>query len=73
MMLSGRVLAVSERSITIGGDGPAVTVAITKSTKITGAVSRIGAVKVGAEISAQITGTSGDLTATAIQDPAVTS
>ena len=73
MMLTGRVLAVSDRSITIGGNGPDVTAAITRSTKITGAVSRISAVKAGAEISAQITDTGGHLTATEIQDPAVTS
>jgi hypothetical protein len=72
MMLTGRVLAVSDRSITIGGNGPSVTAAVTRSTKITGAVSGIGEVKVGAEVSAQITGTGGDLAATAIQDPAVT-
>jgi hypothetical protein len=68
MMLSGRVLAVSDRSITIGGNGPSVTAAITRFTKITGAVSGIGGVRVGAEVSAQITGTGSDLTATAIQD-----
>jgi hypothetical protein len=72
LMLTGRVLAISGRSITIGGNGPSVTAAITRSTKITGAVHGISGVKAGAEVSAQITGTAGHLTATAIQDPAVT-
>jgi hypothetical protein len=72
LMLTGRVLAISGTSITIGGNGPSVTAAITRSTKITGAVHGIGGVKAGAEVSAQVTGTSGHLTATAIQDPAVT-
>jgi hypothetical protein len=72
LMLTGRVLAISGTSITIGGNGPSVTAAITRSTKITGAVHGIGGVKAGAEVSAQVTGSSGHLTATAIQDPAVT-
>ncbi len=70
MMITGRVLAVSGRSITIGGDGPSVTAAVTRATKITGAVRGIGSVKVADQVSAQITGSSGHLTATAIQDPA---
>ena len=72
LILTGRVLAINERSITIGGNGPSVTAAITRSTKITGAVHGIGGVRAGAEVSAQITGISGHLTAAAIQDPAVT-
>jgi hypothetical protein len=72
LLLTGRVLAISGTSITIGGNGPSVTATITRSTKITGAVRGIGGVKAGAEVSAQITGISGHLTATAIQDPAVT-
>jgi hypothetical protein len=71
LMLTDRVLAISHTSITIGGNGPSVTAAITRSTKITGAVHGIGGVKAGAEVSAQIIGTSGHLTATAIQDPAL--
>ncbi len=70
MMITGRVLAVSGTSITIGGDGPSVTAAVTRATKITGVARGIGGVKVGDEVSAQITGTSGHLTATALQDPA---
>ena len=73
MMLIGKVLAVSGTSITIGGDGPSVTAAVTRSTEITGEVHGIGGVKVGTEISAQLTGTARHLTATAIQDPASTS
>ena len=70
MVLTGRVLAVSGTSITIGGDGPSVTAAVTGATTITGTARGIGGVKVGDEVSAQITGTASHLTATAIQDPA---
>jgi hypothetical protein len=69
-MLTGRVLAVSDNSITIGGNGHSVTAAVTKATTITGTVRDIGGIKVGAEVSAQITGTPGNLAVTAIQDPA---
>jgi len=70
MILTGRVLAVSGTSITIGGEGPSVTAAVTRATKVTGTVRGIGGVKVGDEVSAQITGTASHLTAIAIQDPA---
>jgi hypothetical protein len=73
MVLTGRVLAVSGTSITIGGDGPSVTAAVTSATTITGTAHGIGGVKVGNEVSAQITGTASHLTATAIQDPSGTS
>jgi hypothetical protein len=70
MLLTGRVLAVSGTSITIGGNGPSVTAAVTSATTITGTVHGIGGISVGNEVSAQITGTASHLTATAIQDPA---
>jgi hypothetical protein len=70
IMLAGRVLAVSGTSITIGGAGPAVTAAVTSTTTVTGTARGIGGVKVGDEVSAQITGTADHLAATAIQDPA---
>jgi hypothetical protein len=70
MVLTGRVLAVSGTSITIGGDGPSVTAAVTEGNTVTGTVHGIGGVKVGDEVSAQITGAASYLTATAIQDPA---
>jgi len=71
MFVAGPVTAVSAASITIGG-GPSqsVTAAVTSSTKVTGQVSSIGAVKVGDDVSAQITVSGGRDTATAIQDPA---
>jgi hypothetical protein len=47
-----------------------VTAAVTRATKVTGAVHGISGVKVGDEVSAQITGTASSLTATAIHDPA---
>ena len=47
-----------------------IDVALTAATKVTGNVSAISGVKVGDLVTAQITGTDGKLTATAIQDPA---
>jgi hypothetical protein len=70
MLLTGRVLAVSGTSITIGGAGPSVTAAITGATRITGSVHGIGGVKTGDEVAAQITGTPSHLVITALQDPA---
>jgi hypothetical protein len=47
-----------------------VTAAVTRATKITGAAGGIGDVRVGDEVSAQITGVDSKLTATSIRDPA---
>jgi hypothetical protein len=70
VILTGRVLAVSATSITIGGGGPSVTAAVTSATKITGTAGGIAGVKAGDEVEARVSGTPGHLTATAIQDPA---
>jgi hypothetical protein len=71
MFVAGPVTAVSSTSITIGGPGRTVTAAITSSTRITGKVTSIGAIKVGDQVSAQITQTNGGQpTVTAIQYPA---
>jgi hypothetical protein len=70
MLLTGRVLAVSATSITIGGTGPSVTAAVTSATKITGSAHGIGGVKVGNEVAAQITGTPSHLVTTTLMDPA---
>jgi hypothetical protein len=45
-----------------------VTAAITGTTAVTGRADGIGGVRAGDEVSAQLTGTAGRLTATAIQD-----
>ena len=68
--IEGQVTAVSSTSITIGGAGQSMTAAITAATKVTGNVTSIGSVKVGDEVSAQITVSGGQATVTAIQDPA---
>ena len=68
--IEGRVTAVSRTSITIGGPGQSMTAAITAATKVTGEVASIGSVKVGDDVSAQITVNGGQATVTAIQDPA---
>lgn len=70
MLLTGRVLAVSRTSVTIGGAGPSVTAAVTSATKLTGRVHGIGGVKVGDEVAAEITGTPSHLVITTLQDPA---
>jgi hypothetical protein len=72
MFVAGPVTSVSSTSITIsGGPGRSVTAAITNSTRITGKVTSIGGVKVGDQVSAQITKSNGGRpTVTAMQDPA---
>ena len=68
--IGGPVTAVSATSITIGSGSRAVTAAVTSATKVTGKVAGIGGIKVGDLVSASLTGTSGNLVADAIQDPA---
>jgi hypothetical protein len=70
LFVIGKVTAVSSRSITIGGSAHTVTAAVTSSTRVTGDVSGISAVKVGDQVSAQIVQNGGRPTASAIQDPA---
>jgi Domain of unknown function (DUF5666) len=69
LFLGGKVTAISETSITLTGQSQTFTAAITSSTKFTGVRGPSG-IKVGAEVTAQITGyDSGHPVATAIQDP----
>jgi len=70
MLLTGRVLAVSRSSVTVGGAGPSVTATVTSTTKLTGRVHGLSGVKVGDEVAAQITGTPSHLVITILQDPA---
>jgi hypothetical protein len=70
LILGGKVTAVSGTSITIAGGSHTVTAAVTSSTKVTGKVTSISAVKVGDLVSAEITESGGKATASAIQDPA---
>jgi hypothetical protein len=63
--LTGRVLAVSRTSITIGGVGPSVTAVVTGATTVTGRAHDIGGVKTGDHVAAQLTGTAAELTGTA--------
>ena len=70
LFLIGKVTGVSRTSITIGGPGRTVTAAVTGATRVTGKVSTITEIKVGDQVSAQITqGSSGNV-AVAIADPA---
>lgn len=66
----GTVTAVTRASITIGGSGLSVTATVTSATRITGRVSGIDQVKVGDQVSAQMTQRGSQVTATTIQDPA---
>jgi hypothetical protein len=68
--IGGKVAAVSATSITLDDAGQHITAAVTSATKVTGRVTSIAGVKPGDLVSAQLTGTGGKLTATAIQDPA---
>jgi hypothetical protein len=70
LLLAGKVVTVSSTSITIAGGTHTVTAAVTSSTRVTGKVTSIGAVRVGDFVSAQISESNGKATATAIQDPA---
>lgn len=70
VFLLGRVTAVTSTSITISGPGHTQTAAVTRATKITGKVSGIGGIKVGDQVSAQLTRQGGTMTAVAIADPA---
>jgi hypothetical protein len=68
--LAGKVLKVSATSITIGGPGRSLTAGITSATRFGGKVSGISGVKVGDEVSAQVTVSRGKAAVAAIQDPA---
>jgi hypothetical protein len=70
IFLIGRVMAVSDTSVTIGGQGQRLTATVTGSTRVTGKVSSISGIKVGDRVSAQITQNGGRATVIAIQDPA---
>jgi hypothetical protein len=70
MLLVGKVTAVSSTSITIGGNGQSVTAAVTGSARFTGRVSSISGVRVGDEVTAQLTATGGTIMVSSIQDPA---
>ena len=68
--LIGKVVKVSSTSITIGGPGRSITASVTSSTRVTGKVSAISGIKVGDQVSAQITEGNGSPTVAAIQYPA---
>lgn len=69
LFLVGTVTAVSSTSITIAGAGPAVTAAVTSSTRVSGRVASISGIKVGDHVSALISQNGGRATATAIAYP----
>ena len=71
MEVLGRVTATGDRSITIGGDpGQSVRAAVTSSTRFTGTVRRLAAVRVGNVVEAQIAVTNGKAKLVSLQDPA---
>ena len=70
MFVIGAVTAVNRTSITIGGPGHTVTAAVTGATRVTGKVAGIGGIKVGDQVSAQLTQAAGRVTAVTIADPA---
>jgi hypothetical protein len=70
MFVIGTVTAVSGTSITIGGQGHAITATVTRATRVTGKAAGLGGIKVGDQVSAQLTRDGGRVTAVAIADPA---
>ena len=70
MFAIGTVTAVSGTSITIGGQGHTITATVTRATRVTGKVAGLGGIKVGDQVSAQLTEDGGRVTAVAIADPA---
>jgi hypothetical protein len=69
MFVGGPVIAVSSTSITIGGPGRDITATVTSSTRFTGKVTSISGIKVGDQVTAQLTEHGGAVTAVAITDP----
>jgi sRNA-binding protein len=71
VFIGGPVTAVTSTSITLGGpDGQTVTAAVTAATRVTGKVSSISGIKVGDQVSVQLTQNGNTVTVVAIQDPA---
>lgn len=70
MFVGGRVTAVSATSVSIGGPGRTITAAVTSSTRFTGQVTNISGVKVGDQVTAQLTQNGGSITVVSISDPA---
>jgi hypothetical protein len=70
MFIGGQVSAVSSTSITIEGPGHNTTAEVTSSTRFTGKVSTISGIKVGDQVSAQLTQSGKSIVAVSISDPA---
>lgn len=71
MFVIGTVTAKTRSSITIGGQGgQTITATVTGATRVTGNVAGLGGIKVGDQVSAQLTQDGGRVTAVAIADPA---
>ncbi len=70
MLLVGKVVAVSGKSIAIGAGPQAVTARVTGNTRFSGRVTGIAAVRVGDMVAGQISERSGVAVVVALQDPA---
>ena len=70
MFVIGTVTAVGGSSITIGGLGHTITATVTGATRVSGKVAGLGGIKVGDQVSAQLTQDGGRIIAVAIADPA---
>jgi hypothetical protein len=70
LLLGGTVRAVGPTSITIAAGPQSITAAVTGSTRFTGNVTRIGEVRVGDEVVAQIDESNGAASVASLQDPA---
>jgi hypothetical protein len=69
MLVGGEVTAVSSTSVTIGGPGRDVTAVVTGATRFTGKVTSISGIKIGDEVTAQLTEHGGVIAAVTIADP----
>jgi hypothetical protein len=69
IVMEGKVTAISSNSITIQGSEHTVTASITSATKITGSASSVSAIKVGDDVSAEITRSGGQTVVDALQYP----
>lgn len=71
VLMLGRVLAVRNDSVTLGGGpAPAISARVTSATRFTGTVRSLAQVRVGDTVTAQINVSGGTATLVRLQDPA---
>jgi hypothetical protein len=71
-LILGKVTAVSSTSITFSTNQGSMTAAVASSTTFSGNVTNVSQVKVGDEVTVQLSANDSTITATSIEDPAST-